>query len=87
MCYNSSGVMIEMVFRYRTSYCTFVLRQIPSGEWGIFIEGETCYSACKSIVAAIDDIRAGVTGCDEWDDGGYLEEEVPDDIREWERIG
>ena len=75
-----------MIFSYKTSYCTFVLRQIPSGEWGIFINNEICYSACNSIVAAIDDIRSGVTGFDIWDDGGYLIEEVPDDIHEWNQI-
>lgn len=75
-----------MVFRYQTSYCTFVLQQIATGEWGIFVNSDMCYSACKTIEAAIDDIRSGSTGCEKWDERGYLEEDVPDDIREWERI-
>lgn len=75
-----------MVFRYKTKYCTFILKQIQTGEWGIYINGDMCYSACGTIEAAIDDIRCGVTGCESWDDHGYLEEDVPDDIREWERI-
>lgn len=75
-----------MAFRYETRYCTFILRQIPTGEWGIFVNDDMCYSACTTIEAAIDDIQSGITGCEEWNMQGRFEEDVPDDIREWERI-
>ncbi len=77
---------VSMVYRYKMRYCTFVLQRIDRDDWGIFIDGDTCYSACQTIEAAIDDIRNGCTGCVEWDGGGYLAEDVPEDIREWERI-
>ena len=76
-----------MIYQYKTSYCTFLLKQLSGGEWGIFIGGDFCLTACRTIKAAIDDINCGVTGCEEWDEGGYLEEQVPDAIEEWERIG
>lgn len=76
-----------MIFRYKTPCCTFILEQIPSGEWGIFINGDMCYSACETIEDAIDDICCGATGFLPWDTDAYLNQDVPDDIQEWECIG
>ena len=78
--------MKSPVWVYESPVGVFVIRYSPSKRKYETIFNDDCVAEYDDPAACADDVRAQVTGVDEWDNFVFRRGNPPSDLSEWRRI-